>query len=221
MLHVGWLRDLMQLSEPPMPSFGRLAETCLEHSDWPSELEIQRRSLATVFSKLDREIDLDWLRDRAGVQRVICQVLARPLADLRVALGEGPTLVHGRRLRLADVRFARELDLARETLPPGIPERALNPGAWGRAYWVAPPGAGKSLVGNWLGARSLAEVVLVREQADWDTLPTTGALFVEIISGGPPPPRHPALHGRVWPVCIAAADPSVPEGFEAFHSPPV
>jgi len=222
MLQVGWLRDLMRLSEPAVPSFGRLAETCLEHSDWPAEIDLKPRSLSTLFSKLDREIDLDWLRDRVDVQRVVCRVLGRPLGDLRVALGEGPTLLHGRRLRLADARFARELDLAREDLPPGIPERAYSPGNWQRAYWVAPAGAGKSLVGAWLSARSLAQVVSVRSALDWNTLPTSGALFVEISRGVTLPPTVQAelLH-RPSPVCLAGAAPEAPAGFEPFHSPPI
>lgn len=221
-LHVGWLRDLMKLSEPPMPSFGRLAETCLEHGDWPAELELQPRSLATLFSKLDREIDLDWLRDRVEVQRVIARVLGRPLGDVRVALGEAPALVHGRRLRLADARYARELDLGREALPPGIPERAIAPDTWGHVYWVAPAGAGKSLVGAWLTARGLARVLHVEHAGDWPELLPGGALFIELGRGVHlPAPMHKALLARTTPVCVASANLDVPEGFTTFHSPPI
>jgi hypothetical protein len=221
-LHVGWLRDLMKLSDPPMPSFGRLAETCLEHGDWPSEVDIQARSLATLFSKLDREIDLDWLRERVDVQRVVSRVLGRPLGDLRVALGEAPTLVHGRRLRLADARYARELDLGREALPPGIPERATMPEAWEHAYWIAPPGAGKSLVGAWLLARGLARVIHVEHAADWPTLLGSGPLFIELARGVRVPAAiATALLARSAPVCIASASRDVPQGFSAFASPPI
>jgi len=222
MLRVGWLRDLMQLSEPPMQSFGRLADTCLEHTDWPAAVEIQSRSLATLFSKLDREIDLDWLRDRAEVQRVICRVLGRPLGDLRVALGEPATLIHGRRVRLADARFARELDLGREALPPGIPERALSPPSWQGAYWVAPAGAGKSLAGAWLHARGLAEHVRIEHDADWASLPSVGALFIELAPRIALRPRTAqALLGRASPVCVASPEPLAPDGFATFHSPPI
>jgi len=222
LLHVGWLRDLMRLSDPPMPSFGRLAQSCLEHSDWPGEVDLQPRSLATLFSKLDREIDLDWLRDRVDVQRVVCRVLGRPLGDLRVALGEPATLLHGRRLRLADARFARELDLAREALPPGIPERAYTPGSWQHAYWIAPPGAGKSLVGAWLEARSLAQVVSIQGPLDWGRLPASGTLFVEVARGVELPDEVlRALRARASPICVAAPAAVAPEGFDAFASPPI
>ena len=221
-LHVGWLRDLMRLSDPPMPSFGRLAETCLEHSDWPAEVEIQPRSLATLFSKLDREIDLDWLRERVDVQRVVSRVLGRPLGDLRVALGEAPALVHGRRLRLADARFARELDLGREALPPGLPERASAPETWEHAYWIAPPGAGKSLVGAWLTARGQARVLYVAHGGDWPALLPSGPLFIELGRGVRlPRSTAKALASRNTPVCIASQNREVPEGFSAFESPPV
>lgn len=213
----------MRLSVPPMPSFGRLAETCLEHSDWPVEVDLQPRSLATLFSKLDREVDLDWLRDRVDVQRVICRVLERPLGDLRVALGEPPTLLHGRRLRLADARYARELDLGREALPPGIPERAQSPSDWQKGYWVAAPGAGKSLVGAWLLARGLAEVVTVESDADWTRLPKSGPLYVEL-GRTASPPRNSTLAEllrRPSPVCLAGPGPDAPEGFDAFESPPI
>jgi hypothetical protein len=212
----------MRLSEPAMPSFGRLAETCLEHTDWPGEIDLQPRSLATLFSKLDREIDLDWLRDRVDVQRVICRVLGRPLGDLRVALGEGPTLLHGRRLRLSDARFARELDLARDALPPGIPERACSPGSWGRAQWVAPPGAGKSLVGAWLNVRGLAQVVDIRDVAGWQRLPSSGALYVEVGRGVVVPNlTREELLARPAPICLATADPGPVPGFDSFQSPAI
>lgn len=222
MLQVGWLRDLMRLSEPAMPSFGRLAETCLEHTDWPGEVDLQPRSLATLFSKLDREIDLDWLRDRVDVQRVICRVLGRPLGDLRVALGEGPALVHGRRLRLLDARFARELDLAREDLPPGIPERAFSPSSWGRAHWLAPPGAGKSLVAAWLQVRGLAHTASIRSSDQWERLPASGALFVEVARGvAVPSGVQGQLLRRTSPVCLATTDSVPMSGFDSFQSPAI
>lgn len=218
---MGWLRDLMQLSEPAMPSFGRLAKACLEHPDWPADADVRERSLATLFSKLDREQDLDWLRDRRTVQEVVCRVLGRPLGDLRIALGQAPELLaSGRILRLRDARFARELDLSREELPPGIPEEATLPETWRPSVWCAPAGAGKSLVRAWLQARGLAQVRVVSSASDWDALPGRGALFVEVAPGAEPD-RATLLRlaQRKSPLCLAGRHLEPHAGFELIQTP--
>src|SRR5690606_31425895 len=139
---MGWLKDYMLAVEPPIPSFGQLAQTALAHPAWPADTQPKPRSLATLFSKLDRAQDMDWLRDRLAVQQVLAELLHRPLADLRLALGEVAAPSDDRFLRLDDVRFAREIDLAKDPLPPGIPRAVYEPLSWAPSWWVGPPGAG-------------------------------------------------------------------------------
>src|SRR6187431_515596 len=117
-------------SEPPVASFGRLAVLALGHPQWPDDCAIKTRSLSTLFSKLDRGQDLDWLRDRPLCQRALAEVMRRPWGDVLSHLGAPALRGDGRLLRLNDLRYGRELDLSRETLPPGIPRDVLEPPFW-------------------------------------------------------------------------------------------
>lgn len=222
---MGWLREYMVAAQPPIPSFGRLAAACLDHPAWPEELQPKERSLSTLFSKLDRKKDLDWLRERIDVQRVLAHILKRPLSDLRVALGDQPSPGSDRYLRLNDVRYAREIDLGKEDLPPGIPRELLSPPAWGAIWWVAPSGSGRTLVARWLEARGLAHIIFVRSHDDLLRAPERGPLFIEIDSTssveqlalGRAELAMLRIHHR--PLCIAAPYSSPHESFEQVVSP--
>ncbi|HXS15618.1 MAG TPA: hypothetical protein VN764_00430, partial [Polyangiaceae bacterium] len=177
---MGWLRDFMNAVEPPLASFGQLAELCLAHPHWPSDTRPKPRSLSTLFSKLDRGQELDWLRERPETQQVLALLLRRPLGDVRLAVGESVASGDGRILRLHDVRFAREVDLAREPLPPGIPSACSSPPGWGPSWWVAAPGAGKGIVAAWLKCRGLAHVAVVSTGQELAKLPSRGPLYIEL-----------------------------------------
>src|SRR6478752_6401542 len=75
---MGWLRDLMDQSDSGCRSYGDLARAALENGDWPAESRMAERSLASIFSKLDRNLEADWLAERVGVQRVLSKVLGGP-----------------------------------------------------------------------------------------------------------------------------------------------
>ena len=176
---MGWLREYMNAAQPPVSSFGRLAHAALDHEQWP-DAAIKARSLATIFSKLDRGEQLDWLRDRLEVQHVLAELLGRPLADIRHSVGQAPATGGDLRfVRLQDVRFARELDLSRDALPPGLPAEVIDPPAWGCSWWWAGPGAGKSLAGRWLKCRGLAHAVTVSSREELERVPQRGPLFLE------------------------------------------
>ncbi len=223
---MGWLREYMSAVQPPIASFGKLAAECLEHPGWPDDLLPKERSLATLFSKLDRDKDLDWLRDRMEVQQVLAQILKRPLSDIRGALGESAPAGSDRFLRLLDVRFAREIDLAKEELPPGLPRRVLSPPDWDSTWWVAPSGSGRSLVGRWLRTRGLAHVVFVRESSELLRAPERGPLFIEIASTCRLD-EFPFENGELQylrlgqrPVCLAAPFAPPPVLFDRVDSQP-
>ncbi len=208
---MGWLRDFMTLAEPPIESFGKLAQLALDHSDWPSHTRPKHRSLSTLFSKLDRKQDLDWLRDRIEVQQVLGQVLKRPVSEIRSSIGEAQYVADDRFLRLSDIRYARELDLTQEELPPGIPRSAYDPPDWGPTWWLATPGSGRSLVGIWLRCRGLAHSITIRSRDELEKLPSRGPLFIEIDSLLRSEDLQlsaedlTALRASQRPVCIAAS----------------
>ena len=66
---MGWLRDLMGAMAPPIDGYGELARRALAHPEWPADTQPQARSLAALFSKLDRGIEIEWLADRDAAQR--------------------------------------------------------------------------------------------------------------------------------------------------------
>jgi len=203
---MGWLRDLMTTSEPTIGSFGQLAEAALESTSWPEDSRIKPRSLSTLFSKLDRGQDLDWLRDRPLCQRALAELMTRPWGDVQAHLGEPPLRGDGRLVRLRDVRFAREIDLTREDLPPGLPPDVLHPPSWKPTWWHAPNGSGRSLAGAWLQARGLARHVLIESRDDWKNVPPRGALFVELGAGVPATADDWArLRWGERPVCVASS----------------
>lgn len=193
---MGWLRDLMDQSDSGCRSYGDLARAALENSDWPAESRMGERSLASIFSKLDRSQEADWLSDRVGVQRVLSKVLGVPLDDLRAPGTPTSATPRGdvRRLRLNSLRYARALDLVDEPLCPGLPPRVLAPGSYANTFWRAPSGAGRSLVGRYLQARGLAHVIEAStfEEAV-ERMPERGPVFIELYASRtrplPPAPR--------------------------------
>ncbi|HYQ45817.1 MAG TPA: hypothetical protein VER11_27785, partial [Polyangiaceae bacterium] len=180
---MGWLRDLMEQSDSGCRSYGDLARAALESGEWPAESRMAERSLASIFSKLDRNQEADWLAERVGVQRVLSKVLGVPLDDVRAPGTQvgGGGRVDLRRLRLTSLRYARALDLLEEPLCPGLPPVALKPGTYNATFWRAPSGSGRSLVGRFLQARGLAHVIEAStvEEA-FAQLPERGPVFIEL-----------------------------------------
>ncbi len=222
---MGWLRDLMISSDPPVPSFGRLADAALQHPAWPDETRPKPRSLAALFSKIDRGQDLEWLTDRPEVQRILAELMGRPVADLGQSLAPTRSALPDRIVRLRDVRYAREVDLVREPLLPGFPAELTEPPLWGALFWKAPSGAGRSLAGAWLRARGLASYVTVTRELDPAELPPRGPLFVEVTEESPG--LRPGgdwftrLGAATRPVCVAAPDLPHDPRFRVVTSPPI
>jgi hypothetical protein len=146
----------MFVADPPVRSLDRLAALCLDRERWPESARMQHRSLGAIFGKLDRDENLEWLAGRPEVQTALAEVLgADPdaiLSSLKPARGARP----GRWVTWDAMPFARGLDLVEEDLFPGLPDEVLHPGGWEKLIWLAPNGAGRSLVGQWLEERGLA-----------------------------------------------------------------
>src|SRR3954471_5706972 len=178
---MGWLRDLMQQAPTPVRSLGDLSRSALRSGDWPGDTKMQERSLAALFSKLDRDQELDWLGDRPGAQLALAKALGASLDDIRARVQRRQEGAPGQVLRLRALPAARALSLLEEPLFPGIPSEVLEPASFGGVYWIAPSGAGRSLVGRWLAARGLARFVRAERWRDAQSqLPAHGAVFVEL-----------------------------------------
>lgn len=207
---MGWLRELMAAASPPVTSYGQLARRCLREPSWPAALRPQDRSLASLFSKLDRDIELEWLADREGVQRVLALVLGCPLGRIQRGLEGSLEAQDDARgaYRFRDAPRARPLELALEAPPPGFHPLLWAPKRWRRHFWSATEGDAGDLVAAWLDARGLAHSV----EADHDhqalpRLDPEAANFVRL--------KHPPSQGLEWPelgLCISAPGPA-PAGF--------
>jgi len=179
---------------------------------------MQERSLAALFSKLDRDQEMDWLGDRPGAQVALAKALGASLDDIRARVRRRQEGAPGQVLRLRSLPAARALSLLEEPLFPGIPGEVLEPAAFAGVYWVAPSGAGRSLVGRWLEARGLARFI---RAATWREaaaeLPDHGAVFVELEAPDevPIPELQPGVR-----LCIAAPlAPATPHQFRLVRSP--
>ncbi len=177
---MGWLRELMGVARPPVAGYGELARQALAHPEWPSDTQPRARSLAALFSKLDRGIELEWLADRDAAQRTLALILGCPIEAVRRVVAANTEGASGGRLRLEDLPFARSLDLRSEALPPAIPPCVTKPALWRRTWWRAPSGSGRTLTGQWLAARGLATFVSARSGDPAHRLAEPGPVFVEL-----------------------------------------
>jgi hypothetical protein len=216
---MGWLRDLMQQAPTPVRSLGDLSRSALRSGDWPGDTKMQERSLAALFSKLDRDQELDWLGDRPGAQLALAKALGASLDDIRARVQRRQEGAPGQVLRLRALPAARALSLLEEPLFPGIPDEVLEPASFGGVYWIAPSGAGRSLVGRWLAARGLARFVRAERWRDAQSqLPAHGAVFVELEApelDDVVPELPPGLR-----LCVAApCAPRAPHAFRVVQTP--
>lgn len=203
---MGWLRELMAASEPAIQSYGELARRCLENREWPRDIQPQARSLASLFSKFDRGMEVEWLAERREVQNVLAQTLTLPLRSVEQEVAKHLDQADRNlyRYRFADAPNLRPIDLREENLPPVFDERLRRPGLWQKLWWVAEAGSGQDLVAKWLCARSLAESATLHT---WDDVLRTSAsglspLFVEYLGESPPQEQLQGLGER--PMCIAS-----------------
>jgi len=213
---MGWLRDLMEAATPPFRSFGALARRALASPGWPAGTAPQPRSLAALFSKLDRRLELEWLGDRPDVQRVLAECLGRPLAEITGVLApSGNPLSDAGRFRFEDAPYVRPLDLLREGLCPGFPPELVLPATWARLWWHAAPGSGCRLISAWLEARGLCHVLrraTLREALE--SLPVHGPVWLEVTHVDEP--ALSALRQRAG-ICLVTPDLPGREQQQGFH----
>ncbi|RYZ03707.1 MAG: hypothetical protein EOO73_27000 [Myxococcales bacterium] len=208
----------MEQAPIPVRSLGDLSRATLRSSDWPTDTKMQPRSLAALFSKLDRDQELDWLGDRPGAQVALAKALGASLDDIRARVRRRQESSPGQVLRLRALPASRALSFLEEPLFPGIPAEALEPATFDGVYWVAASGAGRSLVGRWLEARGLARFVRAGTWAEARLkLPAHGAVFVELEAPNDYPEGDAPPGVRL---CVASPlEPPAGLGFRVVRSP--
>ncbi len=170
-------------------SLRAVAQTMRKSEHWPAK---DKRSADTVANKLrdaDKGKDVAWWISGAG--RSLLPALADALQEddeddlierlqneLSASMSESPAFWHFKMFP-----SLRAIDLRQEEPFPGVPPALLRTGGprEARTWWVAPTGAGKTLVGQWLEARHGWTYLQAESWANVE-LPTQGRVFVELSS---------------------------------------
>jgi len=213
---VGWLLDVAVNTDPALKNASAIARrvrSVVEAAGGWRGHEISESNLGNMVRKLDKREQVVWWQDTGEeARRALARVIGLDDADLLLAIrrpgGEerlGPTMWD-----FEMFPNLRPLDLASESPFPGVPEELIR---WGgpesnRTWWVAPPGAGKTLVGRWLEVRHHWEV---RAAPDWSSLlrdlsrlPPSARVYFELQdAAGATEIDREVFPGRI---CIASAD---------------
>lgn len=203
----------MGAREPKLQSYGELARRCLEHPSWPLDIQPQPRSLASLYSKFDRGIEVEWLHDRPEVQVVLANVLQLPATALEAEIKKYVTNADQQlnRWRLRDVPTARPLDLREDPCPKVFPELLTRPLSWQRHWWQDGFSQGAEFLGRWLEARSLASFGTCYEPTELIDLSHEETTPLLVFYFGPPV----EFAAQTWgarPLCVVSRRPP-PAGF--------
>lgn len=190
-------------AERGIESLRQLAVQLLERQPHGSKA-IGLEGLANKVRDLDKGKDLAWW-SKAGkrYQTPLAEVLGVEFDELLALLERGDSSLL-RRWRFDQLEI-RPLDLEHEALFPGIPPEISQPrGPDAKlTWWLAPPGAGKSVVGRWLAIRHGWTVFSASSWKELEErLPANGDVFVELESGRVPNTGR-ALAERKGRLCVA------------------
>lgn len=159
-----------------------------EDSLWPRGDDRSPETVANKLRAIDKGEDPDWWLRGAGATLLpaLAHVLHDDVGTIQSVIaeaGSGSNAPAITRFEFSMFPALRPLDLLDEDPFPGVPDDLLTPGGpkWDHVWWVAPRGAGKSLVGRWLEARYGWSHV---QAATWPEavgkLPRTGNVFLEL-----------------------------------------
>jgi hypothetical protein len=182
---MGWLEDLAK--ERRYKSLRAVAQAMCKSPSWPADDDRSPETVANKLRDADKGKYLDSWTSTAGrpLLRVLAEVLQEDEAELIERLQDASSRVAGGAgLRPFKMFPAlRAIDLHTEDLFPGIPVAIAVAGGprAARTWWVAPAGAGKTLVADWLKLKHGWAVLHANRWADV-VLPDRGRLFVELDS---------------------------------------
>jgi len=207
---MSWLEELAK--EQGYSSLRAVAQAVRASPHWPVG---DKRSIETVANKLrdaDKGKDIDWWSGTG-------HPLLRPLADVlhedetelveRLQRAGASPAGEGAALWTSNMfRALRPIDLRSEDPFPGIPEEIVRLGSSkvARTWWIAPTGAGKSLVGRWLALRHGWIVVRADRWTELE-IPAQGRVFVELASTADISAETLKSIPRALKICIAAPHP--------------
>lgn len=204
---MGWLENLAK--EQGHASLRATAVAMRDSPRWPRDDDRNIETIANKLRHADKGTDVDWW---TGTGRALLPALAHVLNEDQDELTE--------RLELAGTasrdpgstlwRFSlfpalRPLDLRTEPLFPGIPTEIAGVGGprAARTWWVARPGAGKTIVGKWLAAKYGWTVAPPSRWSEFDP-PEHGRVFIELTSMEGLTPQSLEALPKALKLCIAA-----------------
>ncbi len=209
---MGWLKDMATSI-----GIGSLRAVALQMeakagSPWPADGR-KPEYLANKLREADRDVDLAWWLGTGGrFVPALAYVLGEVADELRegfAARARGAT-GQGGIWPFAVFPALRALELDNEPLFPGIPGQLTTSGGPGspRTWWVAPAGAGKTVLGEVLRRRWGWTTLWA---ADWEELvrlvPASGKVYVELSSGaGAPSDAQTGLPSGIR-LCVACPSP--------------
>jgi hypothetical protein len=212
---MGWLADLAKQCN--LKSIPELAGAMLKDAAWPNNGKVPAHgALANSLRDLDarKKPPVYWLKGRGrDFLPALANVLEMEEREIEELIEHPPDAESSAVPMLFEFRMfpsLRRVDVAEEGPFPGVPAAIVRKGgpAAGRTWWVAPRGAGKTLVGRWLECKGWTHQVS-RTWADaMVELPDDGPVFLELESAAGAIPESLRDHSGLR-ICVAA--PTLPE----------
>ncbi|MCB9764942.1 MAG: hypothetical protein H6739_34515 [Alphaproteobacteria bacterium] len=178
---MAWLKQLA-LDTKDL-SLRALAKLMHDEGQWPDDASLSFESFANKLRDLDKGKGLGWW-DRRGApfRPLLAEVLKLEESELERRMRPASVANDGAMYAFNMFTALRPLHLDQEGLMPGIPGEIARSGgpAAPRTWWVAPPGAGKTLAGRWLERRSWHVIQAGGWPEALREMPSTGHVFLEL-----------------------------------------
>jgi hypothetical protein len=218
--YVGWIEDLAK--DHGHKSLRALALAVHKSPLRPKDDDRSGETIANKLRDADKGNDVVWWTGKGrGLLPALADALSMDEEDLVERLqADSSGEVEGDALCTFKMFPAlRAIDLRTDGLFPGIPDEIVHPGGprAERTWWVAPAGAGKTIVGRWL-----ERFGWTRRQADrWTEidLPDRGRVFVELASTDDVSIDALRALPKAVKICVAAPRPPRGAAGDALTAP--
>ncbi len=207
---MGWMEDLAK--EQGHKSLRALAQAMRKSALWPAGDDRSPETVANKLRDADKGKDVEWW---TGTGRPLLPALADAVQEdeenLDERLQREPSAPGGEGTALWPFRMfpaLRPIDLLNEDPFPGVPDEIVRSGGpkASRTWWMAPTGAGKTLVGRWLELRYGWTFLRAERWTDVD-LPAQGRVFVELSSSADVSVETIEAIPQTVKICVASPNP--------------